>query len=72
MNQQAKQERTDEMRSEYDFSQGVRGKHHQAYQQGVNVVFLDEDVAKVFKNSESVNHALRLLIHLPKEQVSVQ
>jgi len=25
-----------EMRSEYDFSDGVRGKHYRAYQQGIN------------------------------------
>jgi hypothetical protein len=28
----------DEMQPEYDFSQGVRGKHHQAYQQGYRVI----------------------------------
>ena len=27
----------DEMRPEYDFSEGVRGKHHRAFQQGVQV-----------------------------------
>ena len=26
-----------EMEAEYDFSKGVRGKHHRAYQQGVQV-----------------------------------
>ncbi len=29
---------TDEIRSEYDFSKGVRGKHHKAYEQGSNVI----------------------------------
>ena len=29
---------TNEMRSEYDFSRGVRGKHHAAYHRGANVV----------------------------------
>jgi hypothetical protein len=28
----------DEMLPEYNFSQGVRGKHHRAYQQGYRVV----------------------------------
>jgi hypothetical protein len=28
---------SDEMRAEYDFSGGVRGKHHQAYRQGHTV-----------------------------------
>jgi len=31
----------DEMRPEYDFSDGVRGKHHRAYREGTNVVLLD-------------------------------
>ena len=40
----------DDMRPEYDFSAGVRGKHHEQYKAGTNVVFLDADVAKVFKD----------------------
>ena len=54
----------DEMRSEYDFSQGVRGKHYQAYRAGTNVVFLEPDLAAVFPDSASVNQALRLLVKL--------
>ena len=53
-----------EMRPEYDFSGGVRGKHYQSYQQGTNVVLLESDIAEVFKDSEAVNHALRMLIEL--------
>src|SRR5207247_400270 len=45
----------DDLRPEYDFSNGVRGKHHQAYQSGTNVIFLDSDVAQVFTDSASVN-----------------
>ena len=59
----------DDMRPEYDFSAGVRGKHHEQYKAGTNVVFLDADVAKVFKDSESVNRALRLLLDLAKSQL---
>jgi hypothetical protein len=59
----------DDMRPEYDFSAGVRGKHHEQYKAGTNVVFLDPDVAKVFKDSESVNRALRLLLDLAKRQL---
>jgi hypothetical protein len=55
---------SDEMRPEYDFSQGVRGKHYRAYQAGTNVVFLAPDIAAVFPNSASVNQALRLLVRL--------
>ena len=59
----------DDMRPEYDFSAGVRGKHHNRYEAGTNVVFLDADIAKVFKDSESVNRALRLLLDLAKSQL---
>jgi hypothetical protein len=55
---------SDEMRPEYDFSQGVRGKHYRAYQAGTNVVFLARDIAAVFPTSASVNQALRLLVRL--------
>ena len=51
-----------EMRAEYDFSGGVRGKYARRHAQGTNVVLLDPDVAKVFKNSAQVNAALRRLI----------
>ena len=49
----------DEMRPEYDFSKGVRGKYYQRYRQGTNLVLLDHDVARVFRDSEAVNIALR-------------
>ncbi len=59
-----------EMRSEYDFSDGVRGKHYRAYQQGINVVFLEPDIAEIFKDSESVNHALRMLVKLAGNEIN--
>jgi len=62
----------DDMLPEYDFSRGVRGKHHQAYKAGTNVVFLDSDVAEAFADSVSVNDALRLLIRLAKEKVPAE
>jgi len=48
-----------EMRSEYDFSSAVRGKYYKRYLETTNVVVLDADVAKRFKNAASVNKALR-------------
>ena len=59
----------DDMRPEYDFSGGVRGQRYQQYEAGTNVVFLDPDIAKVFKDSESVNRALRLLLDLARNQL---
>ncbi len=58
-----------EMRPEYDFSGGIRGKHYRAYQQGTNVVLLEPDIAEVFKDSEAVNHALRMLMELAGDEL---
>ena len=66
MNSQPNVNDSDEMRPEYDFSKAVRGKHFQAYRAGTNVVFLEPDIAEVFPDSASVNHALRLLVKLAK------
>jgi hypothetical protein len=48
-----------EMRDEYDFSEGVRGKYAQRFAEGSNVVVLDPDVAAEFKTPQAVNEALR-------------
>lgn len=58
-----------ELRPEYDFSGGVRGKHFEAYREGTNVVLLDSDIARVFRDSASVNRALRLLLDLATKEV---
>ncbi len=49
------------MLKEYDFGKGGRGKYAHRYSRGTNVVVLQEDVAKLFPDSASVNQALRLL-----------
>ncbi len=51
-----------EMRPEYDFSGGVRGKYYRRYIESTNVVVLEPDVHKMFRNSTAVNEALRTLI----------
>jgi hypothetical protein len=56
----------DEMRSEYDFSGGVRGKYCEAYKQATNIIVLEPDVAEVFRDSAAVNEALRLLTKIAK------
>ena len=53
---------SDEMRPEYDFNKGVRGKYAQRFREGTNVVVLDPDVAAEFKDSAAVNDALRRLL----------
>ena len=54
--------RTPEMRVDYDFSGGVRGKYVDRYRQGTNVVLLDPKLADAFPDSKSVNDALRALV----------
>jgi hypothetical protein len=62
MNRENDRSDTDEMRPEYDLQRGVRGKYYKEYAKGTNVVLLDPDVAAVFRDSESVNQALRVLM----------
>jgi len=52
----------DEMRPEYDLRGGVRGKYYERYKQGTNVVLLEPDLAKVFRDSATVNNALRVYL----------
>jgi len=63
-------EKTDELREEYNFSSlegGVRGKHYKSTSAGTNLVLLDPDVAKAFPTPEAVNKALRMLAEVAEE-----
>ncbi len=51
-----------DMREEYDFSRGVRGKYARRYAEGANVVLLEPDVAKAFPTAQAVNRSLRTLL----------
>lgn len=62
----------DTMRDEYDFSGGIRGKHHEAYRQGTNVVLLERDVAQVFRDSEAVNQALRAIARVARDHADIR
>ena len=57
----------DSLRDECDFSDGVRGKHYEAYRAGTNVVILEPDVADVFKDSAAVNKALRAIAQVARD-----
>ena len=59
----------DDLVNEYDFSNGVRGKYAARYAAGSNIVVLSPDVAEVFRDSQSVNEALRALIKIARQQV---
>ena len=66
MSQESETTIDDEMRPEYDFSSGVRGKYYEAYKQSTNIIVLEPDVAEVFRDSAAVNEALRLLTKIAK------
>ena len=59
MSQRRKAEDDDDLLSEYDFSGAVRGKYYERAVAGTNVVLLEPDVAKVFRDSAIVSQALR-------------
>ena len=57
----------DSIRLEYDFdyATAVRGKYYRRLlKEGANVVVLDPDVAKAFRDSAAVNEALRSLLRM--------
>lgn len=54
-----------ELRPEYefDYSKAERGKYYQRLlKEGANIVVLEPDVAKVFRDSATVNAALRVML----------
>jgi hypothetical protein len=62
----------DELRREYDMitlKGGVRGKYVDRYRAGTNLVLLSPDVAEHFHDDQSVNKALRTLIHVRKRSL---
>lgn len=53
------------MRPEYDLAQlagGVRGKYYRQAVAGTNPILIEPELARVFRDSEAVNRALRLLV----------
>ena len=55
-----------DMRPQYDFSGGVRGKYAADFRKGTNVVVLEPEIAKFFSDSAAVNDALRALVEIAK------
>ena len=47
-----------EMREDYDFSKGKRGKYAKRFARGSNVVVLEPDVARLYRDGDAVNRAL--------------
>jgi hypothetical protein len=53
-----------DMLPEYDISEGMTGKYAHQIAKGTNVVILDPDGAKIFRDGKSVNRSLRRLVKL--------
>lgn len=59
----------DDLRPEYhfDYSKAVRGKYYRRLlKEGANVIVLEPDVAKAFRDSTAVNDALRSLLKVAR------
>ncbi len=57
----------DDMRDEYDFSGGVRGKYAARFKKGTRLVLLDPDVSEAFPTAEEVNETLRSVLRQKAE-----
>jgi hypothetical protein len=70
MKKQCQTEMVDDLRSEYDLREllvgGIRGKYVERYRAGTNLVLLDPDVAKAFRNEQAANDTLRLVLQLTR------
>ena len=58
-----------ELRPEYnfDYSKAIRGKYYpRLSKEGANLVVLEPDIAKAFRDSATVNDALRSLLELTR------
>lgn len=56
----------DEMRPEYDFSGGTRGKYAKRVAEDAHVVLLEPDLAAEFPDSRAVSRALRAYLEAKK------
>ena len=68
-------ENSDEMRPEYDFSKMKlvgRGIYAERYRSGTNLVLLDSDVREAFPDDEAVNEALRVIAKAAKQAARVR
>jgi len=66
MKQVKKRSKRSEIRSEYDFRGGARGKYANRFGTGTVIVVLEPDVARVFSDSKSVNETLRTVARLSR------
>lgn len=61
-----------EIRTEYDFTDGQRGRYASAFPKMAHAVVLAPDVAEVFPDAASVNEALRMLVKAARQSVKAE
>lgn len=64
--------RVAEMRAEYDFSGGERGKYAKRLGAGGTMVVLEPDVAAAFPTGADVNRALRAILEAAPKPVTLR
>lgn len=65
MKKASAERQNDDLRPDYDLARlagGVRGKYYRQAVGGTNLILIEPELARVFRDSESVNRALRLLM----------
>lgn len=62
--------RVAEMRAEYDFSGGERGKYAKRFGKGATMVVLDPDIADTFPTGADVIRALRAILDVAPKRSS--
>ena len=67
-----KENKNDEMFSDYDFSKSIRGKYSKRYAEGTNIVMINPDLQDYFPDQKSVNEALRGLVNIIKKHERVE
>ena len=72
MKKPAKRKSAGQLRPDYDFSKGIRGKYAKRYAEGTNIVVLAPDVARAFPSADSVNQALRGLMEIAGRTVATR
>ena len=61
-----------EMRIEYDFTGGQRGRYAGSSLKMARAVVLVPDVAEVFPDAASVNEALRMLVKAARQSIKAE
>lgn len=62
---------TGDVRPEYDFVGGIRGKYAHRYAKGTNLILLEPELAAEFPDSRSVSRALKAYLKIrPKRRTA--